>query len=83
MIKIVGKCKHQVPSGYFSFREVERNVGLCDCGHKVELLEFTNTCEKCGADYNMSGQCLAPRSQWGWDTGESLGDILSIGHSIN
>lgn len=36
---------------------------------------FTNTCE-CGADYNMSGQMLAPRHQWGEETGESADDIL-------
>jgi len=50
----------------------------CDCcsGH-VELHGFTNTCE-CGADYNMSGDMLAPRSQWGEETGEDLGEILRI-----
>ena len=31
----------------------------------------------CEADYNSSGQRLAPREQWGWDTGESLGEILN------
>jgi len=53
-------------------------VGLCNhCNREVTLSNFTNTCE-CGADYNMSGQELAPRSQWGEETGESLDDILSI-----
>jgi hypothetical protein len=52
----------------------------CACGHKLQLWAFTNTCEACGRDYNMSGQLLAPRSQWGEETGESLGDILRIGH---
>ena len=37
---------------------------------------FTNTC-LCGADYNMSGQRLAPRSQWGEETGETADDILN------
>jgi len=37
---------------------------------------FTNTC-RCGADYNMSGQQLAPRSQWGEETGETADDILN------
>lgn len=50
----------------------------CDCGAKVQLDGFTNTCDRCRADYNMSGQRLAPRSQWGEETGESLGDILRI-----
>lgn len=52
-------------------------IGRCDCGEEVHLDGFTNTCE-CGADYNSSGQRLAPRSQWGEETGESLGDILRI-----
>lgn len=63
--------------------ETERNwsepaIGECNrCQREVELHGFTNTCE-CGADYNMSGQELADRSQWGEETGESLSDILSI-----
>lgn len=53
-------------------------IGICDdCGDEVWLDGFTNTCN-CGADYNMSGQKLADRSQWGSDTGESLSDILMI-----
>jgi len=55
----------------------EPAVGLCDCGKEVTLYGFTNTCE-CGRDYNMSGQLLAPRCQWGEETGESLADILQI-----
>jgi len=52
-------------------------VGECNrCKREVVLHGFTNTCE-CGADYNMSGQQLADRSQWGEETGESLSDILS------
>lgn len=43
----------------------------------VTLQGFTNTCD-CGADYNGSGQRLAPRSQWGEETGESVSDILDI-----
>lgn len=42
----------------------------CDCGEVVHLERFTNTCQGCGADYNMSGQILAPREQWGEETGE-------------
>lgn len=49
----------------------------CDCGADVALEGFTNTC-RCGADYNMSGQRLASRSQWGEETGETLGEILAI-----
>ena len=53
----------------------EPAIGLCDCGEQVALSNFTNTCA-CGADYNTAGQLLAPRYQWGEETGESLSDIL-------
>lgn len=56
-------------------------VGECNgCGRDVELHGFTNTCA-CGIDYNMSGQQLAHRSQWGEETGESVSDILGIDYS--
>ena len=57
----------------------EQAMGPCDvCGHEVVLSGFTCTCDYCGADYNSSGQRLAPREQWGEETGESLADILRI-----
>ena len=43
--------------------------GLCNCGRKVYLDKFTNACP-CGVDYDSAGVALAPRSQWGEDTGE-------------
>lgn len=62
----------------------EPAVGACEaCGSEVILDRFTNTCE-CGADYNGSGQLLAPRDQWGEETGESVGDILGVdGSSVD
>jgi hypothetical protein len=55
----------------------ELGVIRCACGAELELyMVMTNTCDECGRDYNSSGQLLAPREQWGWDTGESLSDIL-------
>jgi hypothetical protein len=57
---------------------VQPAVGRCDCGSEVILSGFTNTCADCETDYNMSGQRLAPREQWGEETGEAIGDILSI-----
>lgn len=51
-------------------------IGECECGKEVVLSNFTNTCYNCEADYNMSGQMLAPREQWGEETGESVSDIL-------
>lgn len=53
----------------------ERSWLLCDCCRAVHLSGFTNTCD-CGADYNMSGSRLAPREQWGEETGETAADIL-------
>lgn len=40
---------------------------------------FTNTCATCEADYGMDGGRLAPRSQWGIETGETYGDIVGPG----
>ena len=40
------------------------------CGSEVVCEDFTNTCDHCGADYNFNGDRLAPRSQWGEETGE-------------
>lgn len=62
----------------FTNRYLEHAIGKCNCGHKVELSSFTNTCDRCGSDYNQSGQLLASRSQWGEETGEHLSDILRI-----
>ena len=46
-------------------------IGKCHCGTKVELeSSWANSCPKCGTEYNSSGQQLAPRSQWGEETGE-------------
>lgn len=49
-------------------------IGECTCGAEVELAHFTNTCHECGRDYNGSGQELAPREQWGEETGEHWSD---------
>lgn len=57
-------------------RGYTRGVYQCACGKEVLCATPTNTCE-CGADYNMSGQRLAPREQWGEETGESASDILN------
>ena len=45
-------------------------MGKCHCGKMVELEGFTNTCDNCGRDYNWNGTELAPREQWGEETGE-------------
>jgi hypothetical protein len=40
------------------------------CGRWLECPDFTNTCPRCGTDYNFAGQALAPRECWGEETGE-------------
>lgn len=62
-------CVQKVP-GYIAIR--------CSCGDEVRCDSFTNTCYSCGADYNHSGARLAPRSQWGEETGETAADLLGI-----
>jgi len=48
------------------------------CGQWLPCTRFTNTCRSCESDYNSSGQLLAPRSQWGEETGETAADILGL-----
>lgn len=59
-------------------RVVHPKIGKCLCGHEVMLDSFTNTCDGCGRDYNSSGAELAPREQWGEETGEHWTDIIRI-----
>lgn len=59
---------------YESFHRIPAK-GKC-CGLWIELHSFTNTCPKCHSDYNSSGQRLAPRSQWGEETGEHWTDCI-------
>ncbi|MGB3203714.1 MAG: hypothetical protein WBB28_01860 [Crinalium sp.] len=63
-----------IPEGILThnYSFVEPPVGRCECGEEVELAHFTNTCDKCGADYNSSGDRLAPREYWGEETGGAL-----------
>jgi hypothetical protein len=48
------------------------------CGDELYCYGFTNTCPICGSDYNQAGQRLAPREQWGEETGEHYTDILTM-----
>jgi hypothetical protein len=47
-----------------------------DCKHcdakKTVFIDnmWANACTKCGGEHNGFGQPLAPREQWGYDTGE-------------
>ena len=57
--------------------DMERMKIRCHCGATLVCQGFTNTCD-CGRDYNMSGDLLADRSQWGEETGETVADILMV-----
>ena len=60
---IEGLTDKGVRDDSYSYRQ--NAVGCCECGNTVELYDpLTNECGKCGRLYNMSGQELAPRSQW-------------------
>lgn len=68
--------KRRVPWTSDSGHPTTRTEVKCACGRWVLCAGFTNTCE-CEADYNMSGTRLAPRSQWGEETGETASDIIA------
>lgn len=62
----------------FRSRSKRPAVYECEaCGAELECDAFTNTCG-CGADYNWAGQRLAPREQWGEETGEHWVDVAAI-----
>ena len=47
----------------------------CDCGKTLDIEGCGDVeCQKCGAEYNSAGQRLAPREQWGEETGETAAD---------
>jgi hypothetical protein len=48
------------------------------CGAELELISaWSNACE-CGQEYNGFGNVLAPRSQWGEETGETESDFNGL-----
>lgn len=59
--------------------ETEPPEGLtCDCGAFLPWPGFGRdyTCDKCHREYNSGGSLLAPRSQWGEETGETSADYF-------
>lgn len=53
----------------------DSGVMKCDCGQELFFRPGGDcTCKHCGASYNSAGQRLAPRSQWGEETGETAED---------
>jgi hypothetical protein len=59
---------------FSTFEQVWREPASIVCCGILSLSSFTNTCISCGADYNSSGQRLAPRHMWGEETGEHWTD---------
>jgi hypothetical protein len=49
----------------------------CECGAFLDWCGFGQdySCDRCGREYNSGGQALAPRSQWGEETGETAADF--------
>lgn len=65
---------------YYPEPDQPTNTFPCkDCGTTLERYRGQGdiTCPNCGAEHNSFGQRLAPRSQWGEETGESYGDIMN------
>jgi len=56
-------------------KKVKNILIKCDCGEEILCTGFTNECDNCNELYNRWGQQLAPRNQWGEDTGEVYYDI--------
>lgn len=67
------RCKNGEIDVYFegvlSFNHsyTQHAIGRCSCGGEVHLSGFTNECEDCDLEYNMSGQQLAHRDLWDED----------------
>ena len=74
------KGKYKNDYGIRWFEETEGGHATCTeikcCNQWLLCDNFTNTCEKCDKDYGMDGGRLAPRSQWGEETGETYSDII-------
>lgn len=59
-----------MPKGCYSHWAKIFPLIKCHCGEDVVCSNFTNTCDNCESDYNFAGDLLAPREQWGEETGE-------------
>lgn len=59
-------------------------VVRCGCGHSVACRDtWANMCDNCETEFNGAGQTLAPRSQWGEETGEHFGAAEREGVSVH
>ena len=69
LLKILESGSYQIKEFDYDYtHRIPATLKCCDVW--MELSRFTNTCSKCGTDYNSSGQQLADRSLWGEETGE-------------
>lgn len=62
-----------LPKNVYAHHKKVIRIVVCECGEMVHCTKFTNTCV-CGKDYNFAGDLLAPREQWGEETGEHWTD---------
>lgn len=69
------KCKildNMEDNEYSNWKRLD--VVVVCCGEELVCSHFTNTCDICESDYNMTGEKLAPREYWGEETGEHWSD---------
>ena len=70
LLKVLDSGNYQIKEFDYDYMyRVPATLKCCDTW--LELSRFTNTCSKCGTDYNESGQQLASRVFWGEETGET------------
>lgn len=70
LLKVLESGKYEIKEFDYDYTyRVPATLKCCDTW--MELDNFTNTCSKCGTDYNSSGQQLAARHFWGEETGEN------------
>lgn len=70
MAKVIKDAEYCQTTG----KKISFTVIRCNnCRASVELYNsWASSCDNCHTEYNGSGQELAPRSQWGEETGESF-----------
>jgi hypothetical protein len=69
MADIIRREEYTTRAGFKSTYPVVR----CACGGEVHCLDsWANDCDHCDREYNRDGSLLAPRSQWGEETGENF-----------
>ena len=75
-MKIITNVKYCNKTG----RKLSNAIIECNhCKSQIELSDsWSNSCDNCGTEYNGSGQELADRSQWGYETGEHPSDFYDM-----